>query len=82
MSNPKYTRLTFDTLAFANELKNAGMDARQAEALAQAEAKIHETSLEEIVTKHDLQIAIRDLKLWFGTLLAAVGIVTVLTKLL
>lgn len=75
--------IAFDTHAFIKRLTAAGMPERQAEVLAEEQAKLIETHL---ATKTDLQglelrldskieLVKRDLKIWFGSVMAAaVGI--------
>jgi hypothetical protein len=50
------TTVTFDTLKFANTLKAAGVDARQAEAEAFALSEILEVNMEKLATKSDLEL--------------------------
>jgi hypothetical protein len=47
--------LAFDTLAFADKLKESGMPAAQAEAQARAMAAALEASRQDVATKADLQ---------------------------
>lgn len=54
--------LTFDTLKFANRLKEAGVPAAHAEAEAAALADVFEADLSSLVTKNDLAIAVAELK--------------------
>lgn len=53
---------TFDTLKFANTLKEAGVPPQQAEAQARAFAEVIQLNLKELVTKDDLALAAKDLK--------------------
>jgi len=53
--------LTFDTLKFANRLKNAGIPSIHAEAEADALSEVFETNLSELATKEDLRHEIGDL---------------------
>jgi len=46
--------ITFDTLKFANTLKEAGVPSAQAEAEASALSEVLEVNLKELVTKEDL----------------------------
>jgi len=46
--------ITFDTLKFANTLKEAGVPSAQAEAEACALSEVLEVNLKELVTKEDL----------------------------
>ncbi|AXI83013.1 DUF1640 domain-containing protein [Xylella taiwanensis] len=45
----------FDTLSFANQLKNAGVPPAHAEAQAEALAEVFETHLQQLATKADLR---------------------------
>lgn len=54
------TAISFDTLAFANKLKNAGVDPKAAEAQAEATAEIlNDLTINQLATKQD----IRDLEM-------------------
>ena len=46
--------ITFDTLKFANTLKEAGVPSAQAEAEASALSEVLEVNLKDLVTKEDL----------------------------
>jgi len=76
--------VTFDTLKFVNRLVASGMPEKQAKALAEAQAEINETNLEDLVTKSDLRDALApvnsDLKL-LKWMIALVIITTVLPAL-
>jgi hypothetical protein len=48
--------VTFDTLKFANTLKNAGVDIRQAEAEAQALSEALGSGIDRLATKNDLEL--------------------------
>jgi hypothetical protein len=48
--------VTFDTLKFANTLKNAGVDIRQAEAQAQALSEALGSGIDRLATKNDLEL--------------------------
>lgn len=48
--------LTFDTLKFANTLKEAGVPPAQAEAEAKALAEVFEINLKELATQQDLKL--------------------------
>ena len=86
--------ITFDTLKFANTLKDAGVPPAQAEAEAVALSEVLEVNLKELVTKDDLKYevellrrAMRDMEqhliIKLGTLMAfSIGIVAALVKLL
>lgn len=54
---------TFDTLKFANTLKEAGVPPQQAEAQARAFAEVIQLNFKELVTKDDLASSVRELKL-------------------
>jgi len=54
--------VTFDTLRFANRLKNAGIPAVHAEAEADALSEVFETNLNELATKEDLHHEIDGLR--------------------
>jgi hypothetical protein len=65
---------TFDTLKFATRLESAGFTSAQARATAEA---FVEASGQELATKGDIailrsemQLMERDLKIWFGKMLA------------
>lgn len=47
--------ITFDTLKFANKLKEAGVPSAQAEAEASALAEVLDVNLKELTTKDDLK---------------------------
>ncbi|MBF0213017.1 MAG: DUF1640 domain-containing protein [Magnetococcales bacterium] len=49
------TAITFDTLKYANRLKAAGFESKQAEALAEAQAEVNEKSLSNLVTEAKLE---------------------------
>ena len=53
---------TFDTLKFANTLKAAGVPDKQAEAQAVAFAEVIQINLKDLVTKDDLQQAVKELR--------------------
>jgi hypothetical protein len=57
------TQINFDKLAYIDRLKSAGIDEPQARAHAEA---LDHALREEVATKHDLEIAVRDLKIWIG----------------
>ena len=54
--------ITFDTLKFANTLKDAGVPPAQAEAEAVALSEVLEVNLKELVTKEDLHREIEFLR--------------------
>jgi len=47
--------ITFDTLKFANRLKDAGVPPAQAEAEAAALSEVFDVNLKELATKEDLR---------------------------
>lgn len=53
---------TFDTLKFADTLKASGMPPTQAEAHARAMADVIQVNLRDLVTREDLDRAVKDLK--------------------
>ena len=57
------TQITFDKLAYIDRLKAAGIEEHAARAHAEA---LDQALREEVATKHDLEIAVRDLKIWMG----------------
>ncbi len=79
--------LTFDTLKFAKQLKEAGLPEKQAEAISEAfkdaQAEI------DVATKQDIELLRRDMKeleqsmtIKLGSIMAiSIGIVAVLVKL-
>ncbi len=78
------TTLVFDTHAFVKRLTSAGMPLEQAEILAEEQAKLID---ERLVTKAYLDERIRELEYRLtirlgGMMVAAVGIVATLVKLL
>lgn len=86
--------IAFDTLKFANTLKEAGVPSAQAEAEATALSDVLEVNLKELVTKddlrHEVELLRRDmhdmeqrLVIKLGGLMAfSIGIVAALVKLL
>ena len=54
--------ITFDTLKFANTLKDAGVPPAQAEAEAVALSEVLKVNLKELVTKEDLHREIESLR--------------------
>ena len=86
--------ITFDTLKFANTLKDAGVPPAQAEAEADALSEVLEVNLKELVTKddlkHEVELLRRDMRdmeqrliIKLGALMAfSIGIVAALVKLL
>jgi len=72
--------IPFDTLKLARKLEAAGFPAKQAgdtaEALADAMGEELATKADVLLVRNDLNIAVRDLKIWFGTaMVAAVGVI-------
>jgi len=55
--------ITFDTLKFANQLKEAGVPGAQAEAEAKALSEILEVNLKDLATKDDLSRGLKELEL-------------------
>ncbi len=86
--------ITFDTLKFANTLKEAGVPPAQAEAEATALSEVLEVNLKELVTKedlkHEVELLRRDMRdmeqrlvIKLGGLMAfSISIVAALVKLL
>ena len=90
--------ITFDTLKFANQLKEAGVPGAQAEAEAKALSEVLEVNLKDLATKEDLSREIESLRkdmthemraleqrmvIKLGTLMMiAIGVVATLVKLL
>ena len=54
--------ITFDTLKFANTLKEAGVPSAQAEAEATALSEVLEINLKDLATKDDLHREIESLR--------------------
>jgi hypothetical protein len=57
------TQITFDKLAYIDRLKSAGIEETAARAHAEA---LDQALREEVATKHDLEIAVRDLTIRMG----------------
>ena len=57
------TPISFDKLAYIDRLKAAGIEEQAARAHAEA---LDQALREGVATKHDLEIAVRDLKIWMG----------------
>jgi len=79
--------VAFDTLKYANTLKEAGVDAKQAEAQAKALSEVMEVNLKDLVTKGDLKQELTQLEQRMtiklgGMLVVAIGAIVALTKLL
>jgi hypothetical protein len=64
----------FDTLAFVKRLSAAGMESRQAEALAEA---LTAHAFDDLATKSDLKNALQDLELRLTIRLGALSAATV-----
>jgi hypothetical protein len=62
-------QFAFDTLAFVKRLSAAGMEARQAEALAEA---LTAHAFDDLVTKSDLKTGLQDLELRLTTRMGAI----------
>jgi len=60
--NRDMNAVTFDTLKYANTLKEAGVDSKQAEAQAKALSDVMEVNLKELATKGDLSALKKDLE--------------------
>ena len=58
----KRSAITFDTLKFANRLKDAGVPAAQAEAEATALSEVLDVNLKELATKEDLRRNLAELE--------------------
>lgn len=54
--------ITFDTLKFANRLKEAGVPSAQAEAEAVALSEVFDVNLKELATKEDLKRDLAELE--------------------
>ena len=67
-------QFAFDTLAFVKRLSAAGMDARQAEALAEA---LTSHAFDELATKSDLKTALQELELRLTVRMGALSAATV-----
>jgi hypothetical protein len=63
---PSMAAVTFDTLKFANRLKQAGVPDQQAEAEAEVLAEALQVNLKDLVTKEDLHAALNDLESRLG----------------
>ena len=77
--------LTFDTLKFANKLKAAGLPPDQAEAQAETLAEVIELNIQDLVTKDDLTVSLKDLEQRLiiklgGMMVVAVGVIVALVK--
>jgi hypothetical protein len=67
-------QFAFDTLAFVKRLSAAGMESRQAEALAEA---LTAHAFDDLVTKSDLKGALQDLELRLTIRMGALAAATV-----
>ncbi len=58
------TAITFDTLAYSEKMQKAGFTREQADAMAKANAEAMQNivTVNELVTKKDLEIALAELK--------------------
>jgi len=65
--------ITFDTLKFVETLEEAGVERKQASAIATAVRDSHDAA--DLVTKKDLEIALPPLRVMMGITLAGVGVV-------
>ena len=79
--------ITFDTLKFANRLKSAGVPSAQAEAEAEALADVLDVAGRDLVTREYLDTKLIQLEQRMiiklgGLMVAAVGIVATLVKIL
>lgn len=79
--------ITFDTLKFANRLKSAGVPSAQAEAEAEALAEVLDVAGRDLVTREYLDTKLVQLEQRMiiklgGLMVAAVGIVATLVKIL
>ncbi len=77
--------LSFDTLKFANKLKAAGLPPEQAEAQAEALAEVIEVNIQDLVTKDDITVSLKDLEQRLiiklgGMMVVAVGVIVALVK--
>ena len=57
------TILTFDTLAYAIKLKEAGVEDKQAEAQAIALQDVLKTGADDLATKRDIELVKKDIEL-------------------
>jgi len=69
--------VTFDTLKFVEALESAGVERKQASAIAAAVRDSHDSA--DLVTRKDLEIALSPVRVMLGITLAGVGVI--LTKL-
>jgi len=65
--------VTFDTLKFVETLESAGLERKQASAIAVAVRDSHDAA--NLVTKKDLEIALAPLRVMMGITLAGIGVV-------
>lgn len=75
----------FDTLKFADKLKAAGISPNQAEAQADALAEVIEVNIQDMVTKDDLAVLLKDLEQRLiidlgGMMVVAVGVIAALVR--
>lgn len=79
---PVMAALTFDTLRYANRLKEAGVPPAQAEAEAVALSEVLDVNLKELATKEDLKTMELRLTVKLGAFLSvAVGVLIAVLKL-
>jgi len=69
--------VTFDTLKFVESLESAGIERKQASAIAAAVRDSHDAA--DLVTRKGLEIALSPVRVMLGITLAGVGVI--LTKL-
>jgi len=69
--------VTFDTLKFVESLESAGVERKQASAIAAAVRDSHDAA--DLVTRKDLEIALSPVRVMLGITLAGIGVI--LTKL-
>lgn len=68
--------VTFDTLKFVKKLEASGIEAKQAEAIAEAYREA--SNDQELVTKKDLQIELAPIKVMLG--ITTGGIIALIAK--
>ena len=76
---------TIDTLKFSDRMQKAGLSKKAADELAEAMKEMQTNSIENLVTKQDLQTALelnkKDIIIKLGSIMAAgVGIIAILIK--
>ena len=90
--NPSMASITFDTLKFAQRLKEAGVPDKQAEAEAEALAEVFQSNLDQLPTKSDLDHRLTEMEArlmgqitlvkWMLALVIIVNVVPVLKTFL